>query len=162
VETHFETGLELVAKRSTPIIRDAQVLLARGIDLIERNRFEEAAAVLTQAVEVGPPSSMTFLALGIALGRILRIPEATEALERAVELDPAGFYPRYRLGELYMRVGVPTSAREQLQLAMDLSTSAEQRKMVRELLASDDRRATKRVWRPDFSRLFGKRRRSPR
>jgi tetratricopeptide (TPR) repeat protein len=157
VEVQFETGAEYVAKRSIPIIRDPEVLLVRGVELIERNHFEEAAGVLGQAVEIGPPSSMMFLALGIALGRILRIPEATGALEKAVELDPSGFYPRYRLGELYLRVGIPTKAREHLQLAMDLSKTAEQRKMVRELLASDDRRGSKRVWRPDFSRLLGRR-----
>jgi DnaJ family protein C protein 7 len=156
VESQIETGAESVAKRSIPIIRDPEVLLVRGVELIERNHFEEAAAVLNQAVEIGPPSSMMYLALGIALGRILRIPEATEALEKAVELEPSGFYPHYRLGELYMRVGVPTKAREHLQLAMDLSSGPEHRKMVRELLASDDRRGSKRVWRPDFSRLFGK------
>lgn len=159
MQTQFETGAEYVANRSIPIIRDPEVLLVRGVELIERNHFEEAAGVLAQAVEIGPPSSMMFLAFGIALGRLLRIPEATEALEKAVELEPAGFYPRYRLGELYLRVGVPTKAREHLQLAMDLSSDPEQRKMVRELLASDDRRGSKRVWRPDFSRLFRRGRR---
>jgi Flp pilus assembly protein TadD len=159
MEVQFETGAESVAKRSTPIIRDAQVLLRRGIDLIERNRFEEAASVLGQAVELEPGSSTTFLALGIALGRLLRIPEAEEALEKAAELDPKGFYPRYRLGELYMRVGVPTAAREHLQAAMDLSHNAEERSLVRQLLALDDKRGAKRIWRPDFSRLF--RRRKP-
>jgi len=151
-----------VAKRSTPIIRDPQLLLARGIELIERNRFAEAAAVLEQAVELDPAAPTAYLALGIALGRLLRIPEAAAALERAAELDPTGFFPRYRLGELYMRIGVPTRAREHLQLAMDLSTAAEERRMVRELLASDDRRGAKRVWRPDFSRLLGRRRRGKR
>lgn len=159
MEVQFEAGAGFVAKRSTPIIRDAQVLIRRGIDLIERNHFREAASVLSQAVELDPGSSMAFLALGIALGRLLRIPEATEALEKAAELDPKGFYPRYRLGELYIRVGVPITAREHLQAAMDLSRNAQERSLVRELLALDDKRGAKRLWRPDFSRLFRRRKR---
>lgn len=142
-----------VAKRPTPIIRDVDTLLRNGIDLIERNRFEQAASLLSQAAGLQPDSTMIHLALGIALGRLLRIPEATAALERAAELDPGGFYPRYRLGELYLRIGVPIRAREELQRAMDLSTDSEQRKLVRELLALDAKREAKRAWRPDFSRL---------
>jgi Flp pilus assembly protein TadD len=160
VELQSETSDGLVAKRSTPIIRDAETLLHKGIDFVERNRFEQAAGVLSQAAELDPDSPIIFLALGIALGRLLRIPEATKAFERAAELDPNGFYPRYRLGELYMRVGTPTKAREELQRALDLSSNSEQRKMVRKLLASDDARSAKRVWRPDFGKLAEKWRRS--
>ena len=153
MEAQVTDGAEIVAKKSTPIIRDVQVLLRRGIDLIERNHFEEAAGVLHQASELEPDLAMIYLALGIALGRLLRIPEAMAALEKAAELDPKGFYPRFRLGELYMRVGVPTRAREELQHALDLSTKLEERKMVRELLAVDTKREAKRAWRPDFLRL---------
>ena len=99
------------------------------------------------------PRGRPSLALGIALGRLLHIPEATAALERAAQLEPASFYPRFRLGELYLRIGIPTRAREQLQRALDLSTNGEQRKLVRELLALDAKREAKRAWRPDFSRF---------
>jgi tetratricopeptide (TPR) repeat protein len=142
-----------MAKRPTPIIRDFDGLLRSGVELLERNRFEQARAVLTQAVELQPNSALAQLALGIALGRLLQIPEALAALERAVQLDATGFYPRFRLGELYMRIGVPSRAREELQHALDLSTNAEQRKLVRELLAVDGKREKSRVWRPDFSRF---------
>lgn len=154
-----DAGYVDVAKRSIPIIRDPEVLLRRGIDLIERNHFEEAAGVLGQAAELAPDYPMVFLAQGIALTRLLRVPEATRALERAAELDPEGFYPRYRLGELYFRIGVPTKAREEMQRALDLAGSAAERRMVREALALDDKRAGKRIWRPDFSLLFRKPRR---
>ncbi|MBF6569458.1 MAG: tetratricopeptide repeat protein [Candidatus Binataceae bacterium] len=144
---------DVAKRRFTPIIGGSETLLQRGIDLLERNRFEEAAELLGQAAELTPDSATAFLALGIAQGRLLRIPEAMFALERAVELDPRGFYPRYRLGELYLRVGVPTQAREELQRALDLSVDEGQRRMVRKMLAADLQREAKRAWRPDFSRL---------
>ena len=55
-------------KKPTPIIRDAEQLLRRGIDALEHDRFEEAAGLLKQAVDLAPESPMASLALGIALG----------------------------------------------------------------------------------------------
>lgn len=147
---------EVVAKPPTPIVRDADKLFRRGVDALERNRFDEAAGLLRQAAELAPQWSAVHLALGIALTRMTEIPAAFAALETAIELDPTGFFPHFRLAELYMRVGVPTKAKEELQLAMDLSSAPEQRAMVRELLALDAKRAPKRAWRPDFSRIIGR------
>lgn len=144
----------MAGKKPTPIIRDAEQLLRRGIDALEHDRFEEAAGLLQQAAELAPQASLAFLALGIALGRLLRINDAFEALETAAELDPVGFYPRFRLAELYMRLGLPLQGEEYLQRAMDLSTSDQQRRMIRELRASDRKRSPKRVWRPDFGRFW--------
>jgi len=151
----------LVADRKpTPIIRDAEQLLRRGIDALEHERFEEAAGLLRQAVDLAPQSPMASLALGIALCRLLRIPEATAALENAIALDPDAFYPRFRMAELYMRVGLVAQAEEELTRAMDLSTSDYERRLVRELRAIDRKRAPRRIWRPDFTRLLGKKPRS--
>ena len=105
----------LVADRKpTPIIRDADQLLRRGIEALEHDRFEEAARLLQQAVDLAPDSPMASLALGITLCRLLRIPEATAALENAIALDPQAFYPHFRMAELYMRVGLVAQAEEEL------------------------------------------------
>jgi tetratricopeptide (TPR) repeat protein len=141
-------------KKPTPIIRDAEQLLRRGIDALEHDRFEEAAGLLKQAGDLAPESPMASLALGIALVRLLRIPEATAALENAIALDPEGFYPHFRMAELYMRVGLVAQAEEELTRAMDLSTSDYERRLVRELRALDRKRAPRRVWRPDFTGFF--------
>jgi tetratricopeptide (TPR) repeat protein len=149
----------LVADRKpTPIIRDAEQLLRRGIDALKHDRFEDAAGLLRQASDLAPESSMASLPLGIALVRLLRIPEATEALENAIALDPQGFYPRFRMAELYMRVGLVAQAEEELTHAMDLSTSDYERKLVRELGALDRKRAPRRIWRPDFAGLLRRKR----
>lgn len=61
----------LVADRKpTPIIRDADQLLRRGIDALEHDRFEEAAGLLRQTVELAPQSPIASPALGIALARL--------------------------------------------------------------------------------------------
>jgi tetratricopeptide (TPR) repeat protein len=143
-------------RKPTPIIRDSEQLLRRGIDALEHDRFEEAAALLQQASDLAPESAMASLALGIALGRLLRIPEATAALETAIALDPQGFYPRFRMAELYLRVGLVAQADEELTRAMDLSTSDYERRLVREVRTIDRKRAPRRIWRPDFAGFFGK------
>lgn len=140
-------------KRPTPILRDAQALTARGIDALERERIEEAVGLLRQSVELEPRAFHAQLALGIALTKALKIPQAQRALEAALELEPANFYAHLRLAELYLRVGVPLRAREELQRAMDLSQTAEQRKIVRDLMAAETRREARRAYRPDFHRL---------
>jgi tetratricopeptide (TPR) repeat protein len=146
----------LVADRKpTPIIRDAEQLLRRGIDALEHDRFEEAAGLLRQAVDLEPESPTASLALGIALVRLLRIPEATVALENAIALDPEAFYPHFRMAELCMRVGLVGQAEEELERAMDLSTNDYERRLVREMRAIDRKRAPRRIWRPDFAGLFG-------
>jgi Tfp pilus assembly protein PilF len=157
MNSEIETGIS-VAKPPTPIVRDADKLFRRGVDALERNRFDEAAGLLRQAAELAPQSSATHLALGIALTRLTEIPAAFDALETAIKLDPNGFFPHFRMGELYMRVGVPTKGNEELQIAMDVSTTPEQRALVRELVKLDAKRAQRRVWRPDFSKLIGRRR----
>jgi tetratricopeptide (TPR) repeat protein len=147
----------LVADRKpTPIIRDAEQLLRRGIEALEHDRFEEAAGLLQQAVDLAPESPMASLALGIALGRLLRIPQATAALENAIALDPRAFYPHFRMAELYLRIGLVAQAEEELTRAMDLTTTDYERRLVRELRALDRKRSPRRIWRPDFTRLVGK------
>jgi tetratricopeptide (TPR) repeat protein len=156
MEAGTETGDTVASRRPTPIVRDAELLFRRGVDALERNRFDEAAGLLRQAVELAPESPAIHLALGIAATRLLDVPTALGALEKAIELEPHGLYAHFRLAELYMRIGVPTKAREGLQRAMDLSTDTDQRKMVRELLAADDKRASKRIWRPNFGSIVGR------
>jgi tetratricopeptide (TPR) repeat protein len=157
METAVQTDDAFMAdKKPTPIIRDAEQLLRRGIEQLEREHFDEAVGLLRQTIDLAPDSSLAALALGIALGRLLRIPEAVEALENAIALDPQGFYPHFRMAELHMRVGLVAQADEELTRAMDLSTSDSERRMVRELRALDRKRAPRRIWRPDFSRLLRK------
>ncbi len=145
------------SKRPTPIVRDADALLRRGIEAVEYDRIDEAMGVLRQAAELAPESPEVMLVLGIALMRGMEMQQALSVLESAVTLAPDSFYPRFRLGECYMRIGVPTRAREELRVAMDLSKTAEERKLVRKLLSLEDARSSKRIWRPDFMSL-GRRR----
>lgn len=150
-----------MAKRPTPIVRDADVLLRRGIDAIEYDRIEEAVGVLRQAAGLAPDSHDVQLVYGIALMRALEMHEAIAVLETAIALSPRSFFAHFRLGEAYMRVGVPTRAKDFLDQALKLSGSKEQRDMVRQLLSVETKHAGRRAWRPDFNKLLGRGKRKP-
>ena len=147
------------AKRPTPIVRDAQALLVRGIDALERNHIDEAVGLLRQSVQLDANSFYGNLALGIALTKALQIPGAEKALETAIRLEPKNFYAHLRMAELFQRIGVPTRAKEELQIALDLAETAEQKKTARDLLTSEERRDARRAWRPDFSKVLRRPRR---
>ncbi len=145
-----------MARRPTPIVRDADALLRRGIEAVEFDRIDEAVGLLRQAAQLAPESHDVQLVLGIALMRALEMSEAIAALEAAIALQPKSFFAHFRIGEAYMRVGVPTRAKEYLNQALQLSTAKDQRDMVRRLLAIEGERAPRRAWRPDFSKLLGR------
>lgn len=142
------------SKRPTPIVRDAQTLLVRGIDALERNHVDEAVGLLRQTVQLDAQSFYGHLALGIALTKALEIPAAERALETAIRLQPKSFYAHLRMAELFHRVGVPTRMKDELQIALDLAETGEQKKIARDLLSSEERRNPRRAWRPDFSKLL--------
>jgi hypothetical protein len=94
------------------------------------------------------------LALGIALTKALQVPAAERALETAIQLEPRNFYAHLRMAELFQRIGVPTRAKEELRVALDLAQTAEEKKTARDLLTAEERRDPRRAWRPDFSKLL--------
>jgi cytochrome c-type biogenesis protein CcmH/NrfG len=153
-ENATESVPSMAEKRPTPIVRDAQSLLKRGIDAIERNHIEDAVGLLRQTVQLDENSFHGQLALGIALTKALEIPEAERALETAIRLEPKNFYAHLRMAELFHRVGVPTRMKDELQIALDLAQTAEQKKIARDLLSAEKRRNPRRAWRPDFSKLL--------
>jgi tetratricopeptide (TPR) repeat protein len=81
-------------------------LFQKGVHALNCGRYREAASLLQQATDLAAPSAEISLGLGIALMRLLKVAEAEAALEQAVTLDPNGFFPHFRLGELYLRIGV--------------------------------------------------------
>lgn len=154
-ESHAQE-FEMANKRPTPIIRDADTLLSRGIEAVEFDRIDEAVGMLRQAAQLAPDSHDVQLVLGIALMRAIDLSGAIAAFETAIALEPGSFFAHFRIAEAYMRVGVPTRAKEYLNQAMQLSQTQEQRQMVRQLLSLEAKVAPRRAWRPDFSRLLGR------
>lgn len=158
MEAYLE-ALSMADKKPTPIVRDAQTLLVRGIDALERNHLDEAVALLRQALELDSGLFHGHLALGIALTKRLDISQAQAALETAISLQPRNFYAHLRLAQMYQRVGVGKRAKEEYQVALDLAATPEEKKTARDMLEAEERRDATRAWRPDFASLVRKGRR---
>lgn len=130
----------MFGKRPTPIFRDQDTLFNRGIEALTQGRHHAAAGLFSQAASLAPKSAAIFLALGVALMRLYQIPQAQEALETAILLEPTSFYPHFRLGELYLRVGLNSKANAELLQASSLASNEEQRRVANVLLDIGARR----------------------
>src|SRR5207248_6310805 len=96
--------------------------------------LEEAVGLLRQSVQLDASSFYAQLALGVAATKALEIPEAEQALQNAIELEPRNFWGHLRMAEFFQRVGVVTKSQEELQTALDVAATTEERKIARDLL----------------------------
>jgi Tfp pilus assembly protein PilF len=157
IQSSGAEALMMEGKRPTPIVRDAHALLVRGIEELERNHLDEAMGLLKQAVQLDEKSFHAQLALGVAATKALEIPQAEQALENAIAIEPRNFWAHMRMAEFFHRVGVVTKCQEELQIALDVAETSEERKIAREMLDADQRSNPRRAWRPDFIGLLSKR-----
>lgn len=92
--------------------KQCEQLYNKGIESLERRRFEEAAKFFKQCIEKCPDNSHCWCALGVTLLR--RADQdwdnALIALEVAVEKDPANFYAWVSRGEVLGRKGAYLTA----------------------------------------------------
>jgi len=68
-----------------------------ALELINKNRWEEAITTLREALRLEPQSARSHSLLGSALSRVGRIPEGITHYERAIEIDPGRSDAHYNL-----------------------------------------------------------------
>lgn len=128
--------------------------LYRGIHLVNRGRFDDALAELTQARALDPLSAPVRMQLGRSYVSAHRPDEAITVLRTALELNPLFAAAHVQLGEAYLEQGKTTEAvaafrtaavlggaRDSAQLAYALATTGERRAamgIVEALLASPE------------------------
>jgi adenylate cyclase len=88
----------------------ATAYLYRGIHSLNRGRFAEAIARLTQARTLDPLSAAVRMQLGRAYVSDRRPGEAVPLLRGAVELSPEFSAPYLHLGDAYLQQGNPVAA----------------------------------------------------
>ncbi len=98
---------------------DALQLL--GALLIQQNRYEEALAILTQAVAVNSNTAATFANIGVAYSRLNRRCEAVEAYRRSIEINPHDCDVHVNLGRLLAKMGRYAESANAFESAVRLS-----------------------------------------
>jgi len=138
------------AEQALPSLRRAWELdpteVATAINLsgayILLNRYKEAIPVLESAVSLDPQNAMIWMNLGAAyLGNpILATAEkqgkAIQAFERALDLQPGLSNMNYSLGLIYRDQKQWRQARDQFQLALEVSPQDRDAKMLWEEMAA--------------------------
>jgi Flp pilus assembly protein TadD len=95
-------------------------LYRRGIELLEEEDFEEAAAPLAEAARRAPEKSSVREALGRAYFRSGRFADAAEEFKAVVERHQVNDYAHFCLGRALAKTGETERARHHLALASNL------------------------------------------
>lgn len=81
-----------------------------GLELVERERFDEGIALLTRAAQAAPLYSTCHVNLGYAYAKTGRLPEARAAYETALPLRPDDAKLAMELGRVLTQLDLPEEA----------------------------------------------------
>jgi len=102
---------------------DHHRLLHEGQILISEGKFDEARALLEQAVAKEPDFTRAMVALGFALIEMGREDEARAQLEQAIELDPDSGPAYNNIGLSHLREGKVEAAAQNFRKAIEVDAS---------------------------------------
>lgn len=102
-ERELTRAFELNPREGTPLVQLGEIYL-------EKNNFERAAEVLSQAIRIEPGSAIAHYALGRARYRPSEYAEAQQAFTRAALLDRDFEAPELMLLHVYVRQGKLSAA----------------------------------------------------
>ena len=111
-------------------------LYRRGIELLEEQDFEEAAAPLEEAARRAPEKTSVREALGRAYFRAGRFAAAAEEFAAVVERHQVDDYAHFCLGRALAKTGDTERARHHLALAANLRPERRDYRFYRELLGT--------------------------
>jgi tetratricopeptide (TPR) repeat protein len=95
-------------------------LLQRGLALMLRRHYAQAAVVLERAAALEPGRGSIVEALGRACYNSAQHERARETFEALLEIDPSSHYGHYALGQSLKQLGRRREARAHLRLAVAL------------------------------------------
>jgi tetratricopeptide (TPR) repeat protein len=111
-------------------------LYRRGIELLEEEDFEEAAAPLEEAARRAPEKSSVREALGRAYFRCGRFAAAAAEFEAVVDTHQVHDFAHFCLGRALAKTGETERARHHLALAANLRPDRRDYRFYRDLLGT--------------------------
>jgi tetratricopeptide (TPR) repeat protein len=99
----------------------AYALLQRGLELLHRRHFAQAAIVLERADRTEPGRGSILEALGRAYYNSGQHERSRSTFVALLEVDPSAHYAHYALGQSLKQLGRPSEGRTHLRLAVALS-----------------------------------------
>ncbi len=98
----------------------AQERFGKGLGLYGQQKYDEAIAELTQAIEVDPKFADAYLALGHALHKLGRLPEAAESIAKAIAINGREALYHTSLSTVYRDMGRISDAEEEMAISFEL------------------------------------------
>jgi len=126
--------------------------LDQGWEALERGDLSDAIESLRHALEVDPRSISAHLYLGTALAMDAQVYEAIDVFEAGLALSSRDFMLNFKVAELYFRLCVPDKGHVYLRVAQGISSTSQERQLVRTLRFEETDRAKRRIHRPSFTR----------
>jgi tetratricopeptide (TPR) repeat protein len=102
----------------------AYALFQRGLELLGKRHYAQAAIVLERADRAEPGKGSILEALGRAYFNSGQVDRSRAAFEALLEVDPSAHYAHFALGQSLKRLGRPSEARTHLRLAVALSPAS--------------------------------------
>lgn len=102
----------------------AYALLQRGLELLRRRHFAQAAIVLERADSAEPGRGSILEALGRAYYNSGQHERSRTTFAALLEVDPSAHYAHYALGQSLKQLGRPREARTHLRLAVALNPAS--------------------------------------
>ena len=126
--------------------------LVKGKEALERGHRPDAIESFKHAIEADSHSIEAYLHLGIALVMDAQVYEAIDIFEAALGICPNNFMVNFKLAELYFKLSVPEKGHKYLRTAMEASSNAEERQLLRVLMSQEADREKRRIYRPTFAK----------
>ena len=101
-----ELGLEVLGIAAANLGPSDRVLTMRGILLAELGRYEEAEAVIQEALSSGPGGQSTAVALSLTLDKAGRAEESLQVLRERVDEDPQDMVAQFLLAQGLIKRGL--------------------------------------------------------
>jgi tetratricopeptide (TPR) repeat protein len=98
----------------------ADAYFEQGQHCLDAQRYEEAIASLTRALQLQPNFTPAYLSLAIAYGSLLRRMEQIEALKQAIRLQPDFAWAHAFLGLAYVQIGETAAAAREYEILKTL------------------------------------------
>lgn len=107
-----------------------QLQYRRGVDLIEKGRYQGAADLLSDYVESNPGDPQAWFNLGLAYLFTENLAASREAFQRTVRLEPGNGAAWQRLGYIHEKQKRYSEALEAYQMAFELTSKPESKEGV--------------------------------
>ena len=152
-EGYFEEAVERFSECVLLEPAQPKAYQGRALSYFQLKQWRLAASDFLKAKELDPGDPENWIGAAMCLVMESQIYEAIRVFEELLALQPQCVRAHLQLGQLYYRLGVITKGHVQMDLALALRLTPEERGEIERLKGEQFALDKKRYYRPDFEAL---------